>query len=418
MNKFKLSLLFFSLLFFSGTAFPAYDGEYWIVEKGDTLYAVARAFYPKSPRSQAKLRKDIIALNQNVFASGARGLVIGLKLQLPESVTSVSKPSEKKIVQTQTKKKPQSISQQSVLLSTNQWLIKRGDTLYSIARYFYPKSNREQERLRKEIVNLNPPVFSQGANNMEVGLALMMPERLVEKPEQELIETPVVIQEPSPIDDRAPDDTISSAEIKQLPTMTMTMMVEESTDVITGIEPEEQVESTEQWPGFDQAHSSSKLSVAIGYSAGGDDALISSGGPNITFGSGVHLRFGYDDLGDNTQGYRLALGYQSDQVTANTDSGELKQIYLQSLYLYNTADSLFGIGLSYHDNIAFESTISAVTTKADFDAAAGLVVLYEYKQLFGSHVMGISHTSLDSKNSLSQAGVDLSRTEIYYRLPF
>ncbi|MCK4711227.1 MAG: hypothetical protein KAU21_21630, partial [Gammaproteobacteria bacterium] len=104
--------------------------------------------------------------------------------------------------------------------------------------------------------------------------------------------------------------------------------------------------------------------------------------------------------------------------TAGSDSGELEQTYLQAMYIYNTSDSLSGIGISYHDNILRTTDISAVVVETHYEPAAGLLMMYEYKRLFGDHIVGVSYTQLESENSATQAKVDMSRTEIYYRWAF
>jgi len=401
MNMYKLSVLFIFCSFFSIEAWSGYDGKYWVVKKGDTLYAIARSFYPKSARSQLKLRKDIISLNQNVFANGSKGLFIGLKLHLPQYVSSVSQSSVK------TKTQRVKLFSDPNLLSENKWIIKRGDTLYSIARHFFPKSNRKQYHLRKEIISLNPDVFSGGTNKMEVGLALIMPDKLVKKTETRLVATPVV-------EDVSPDTNT----IKENRKTSYADKVSKTPVKAIEDKPEVSRTSYEKRKNTISSDFESNVSFSIGYSLGGDTVLISTDGHDITLGSGAHLRFSYDGLWDNKQGYRIALGYQFDQVTAGSDSGQLEQMYLQSAYLFNMGHSVIGIGLSLHDNIAFESDISAVKTNTDFDTAAGLVVLYEYKRFLGNHIVGLSHTVLDSKNMSSQADVDMSRTEVYYRWSF
>jgi len=394
MSKCKLSVLFIICSFISFEAWSAYDGKYWVVKRNDTLYAIARFFYPKSANSQLKLRKDIVRLNQNVFANDSRGLFIGLKLHLPQYVSSASKSSVK------TKNRRKKISSNQNLLTNNKWIIKRGDTLYSIARHFFPKSNRKQFHLRKEIISLNPLVFSGGANKMEVGLSLIMPDRLVKKKESIRFIAPVV-KEVSPVTDiNKENQKLRVGRVVSIKTET----VESAQD---------KIKATRSRDSF-----LSNVAVSAGYSLGGDTALISTDGHDITYGSGAHIRFSYDSFWESKQGYRIAIGYQLDRVTAGSDSGQLEQTYLQAAYLYNSDDSVFGVGISLHDNIAFESDISAIKTNVDFDATTGLVAIYEYKRFFGNHILGVSYTALDSKNTSNQVEVDMSRTEVYYRWSF
>lgn len=412
MKSFRIFILVLLLSPISET-FAEYDGTYWEVRRGDTLYAIARAVYPGSARQQARLRKDIIRLNQNVFAAGSRSLFIGLKLHMPAYVTDVVNSAKKPVAKKPAVKRPVKPVTGARLISSNQWKIKRGDTLYSIGRYFFPKSNRQQYKLRKEIVSLNPDVFGRGRGSLEIGMLLTLPGYLVKKESKSKMQVPLKPATGSQV--VAPTLSKSKPAVKQIVTEP-----EARTDLQQSAQPQRleprpvktkttQRVSTSDYEDF--------YSISIGYSVGGDDALIASGGHDITFGSGAHIRFNYDGLWDNKQGLRIALGTQLDRVTAGNDSGELSQNYLQSLYIYNFSSSLVGIGLAYHDNIVFESDISAVVTTFEPDGAAGVAVIYEYKRLFGEHILGVSHTSLETDDSIGNT-IDMSRTEIYYRWQF
>lgn len=65
----------------------------WKVERGDTLYGIARSIYPQDTRRQARLRQDIVALNPAVFANGANNLAIGTRLRLPAYVAAETAPA-------------------------------------------------------------------------------------------------------------------------------------------------------------------------------------------------------------------------------------------------------------------------------------------------------------------------------------
>ncbi len=412
MKSFRIFILVLLLSPIS-ESFAEFDGTYWIVRRGDTLYAIARAVYPDNARQQARLRKDIIKLNQNVFAAGGRSLFIGLKLHMPSYVTAAIKSGiQKPVVKKPEVKRPGKKSAvkpvtSARLVSGNQWKIKRGDTLYSIGRYFFPKSNRQQYKLRKEIVSLNPDVFGPARGRLEIGMLLTLPDYLVKKESQPKVVVPVQ----PPVRPQVVTPTVSKPQppVKQTVTKPETR-TDQRQPVVQEKPKTDRRASISDYEGF--------YSVSIGYSVGGDDALIASGGHDITFGGGAHIRFNYDGLWDNRQGFRIALGTQLDQVTAdNDDSGELSQKYLQSLYIYNLSSSLIGIGLAYHDNIVFESDISGVITTFEPDGTAGIAVIYEYKRLFGKHILGVSHTSLETEDS-SGGPIDMSRTEIYYRWQF
>ena len=73
----------FFLIFNSFNVIAELRGDYWIVKSGDTLYGIARSIHPKNASLQAKLRTQIIKLNQAVFQKGAGGLYIGAKLYCP-----------------------------------------------------------------------------------------------------------------------------------------------------------------------------------------------------------------------------------------------------------------------------------------------------------------------------------------------
>ncbi len=60
--------------------------------------------------------------------------------------------------------------------STGYWQVKRGDTLYSIARKLYPNKSKQQARLRKALVRLNGSAFPSGqADSLFVGARLKLP---------------------------------------------------------------------------------------------------------------------------------------------------------------------------------------------------------------------------------------------------
>ncbi|MDQ7015590.1 MAG: FecR domain-containing protein, partial [Gammaproteobacteria bacterium] len=60
--------------------------------------------------------------------------------------------------------------------STGYWQVKRGDTLYSIARQLYPKKGKQQARLRKALVRLNENAFPSGkADSLSAGARLKLP---------------------------------------------------------------------------------------------------------------------------------------------------------------------------------------------------------------------------------------------------
>jgi len=69
-------------------------GTEWKVKRGDTLYAISRAYYPGNDRKQARLRQDVMELNPSVFANGANKMAVGVVLKLPDYVVPKDAPVE------------------------------------------------------------------------------------------------------------------------------------------------------------------------------------------------------------------------------------------------------------------------------------------------------------------------------------
>lgn len=296
----------------------------------------------------------------------------------------------------------------------NHWVVKKGDTLYGIARAIYPKSVRSQAKLRKSIVKLNRHVFAKGAKGLSVGDRIRLPGYVfgqsgsIKKKAQ--TKKRVVVK---PKIKKRSDKVKQASSRKKKPAQNKRSAKESARTTVYS--------SNSQF--------ASDVSMSMGYSLGGDVALISQGGHDISFGSGAHLRFAYDGLWRKTHGFRLALGYQYDKVTADgsdgiTDSGQLKGSYLQSMYLFKHSNSLLGIGVSLHDVLYYDTDIYNDTltvrevVNTEYQAAVGPVLMYEHSRIFGYHTLGLSHTVLESNVFDSLVVVDMSRTEIYYRFNF
>lgn len=86
---------------------------------------------------------------------------------------------------------------QAEVINNSHWLVKPGESVYGIARKMYPNDTRMQARFRKELINANPDVFADGANNMSIGSQLVLPTfaRKTEEPlvKQEPAQTPVEV---------------------------------------------------------------------------------------------------------------------------------------------------------------------------------------------------------------------------------
>lgn len=412
MFKFSKTIVCSFLVLNSLNVFAELRGDYWVVKSGDTLYAIARSVFPKNASLQSKLRTEIIKLNQKVFKQGAGSLYIGAELVLPEFARS----QQSLITALPVKKVPVKTISNDPLANSNEWLVKSGDTLYSIARTFYPKSNRKQYKLRKDIEDINPSVFSGGANKMEVGIFLLLPGYLLETrtPANTSYTAPVEVEEVQV----GAVEKVNVREVVSKPVQVTRDEDIELAEITQQVADENETEVNDRVTRYQSDSLSSQVSLSAGYSLGGDTAVNVQGGSDVTFGSGVHLRVSYDHLRNNKQGYRVSLGYQLDKVTASGDSAELKQVYLQSMYLYNTPASILGVGLSYHDNIVLTTDISAVVQVSDYEPAIGLVMMYEYKRLFGKHIVGALYTKLESENSVTNIAQDMSRVEVYYRWGF
>ena len=421
MNKLSIRLVAINLLFVAQLTHAELLGEHWVVKRGDTLYHISRVLVPDNLPSQQRLRTEIIRLNQQVFKKGSGSLYIGARLKLPDFIFS----QPEKIVQ-KTSEKPKVLP----LSRKETWRVKAGDTLYSIARVFFPASNKKQHRLRQDIKRLNPDSFYAGFNKMEIGQLLVLPDYVLSKePEKpEVVFSAVKLTVPMVTNESVSTEIPTEPENKPIKALQQS---ENKIQIESLLHPSENVETTNDdepyvpEPVVNPVKNSplsddfsSSLSLSLGYSLGGDIAVSSTGGHDVAYGSGFNLKLGYDGIWNSKNGYRLVLGYQYDKVTAGGDSGEVTQSYLQGLYLYNTTTSLVGAGVSYHDNILRTTNISSVIVETDYEPAAGLVLVYEYKKLFGKHIAGISHISLESENSVTSVRQDMSRTEIYYRLAF
>ncbi|MCK5334933.1 MAG: LysM peptidoglycan-binding domain-containing protein, partial [Gammaproteobacteria bacterium] len=335
MSKYRKIVVAFFFILSSQDVIAELQGKYWIVNSGDTLYGIARSIFPGNASLQSKLRIEIINLNQKVFKKGSGSLYIGAELVLPEFALSQLPPVQSSQIKSHSKvsRKPKTTTSQKTsshfLLENNEWQVKRGDTLYSIARVFYPKSSRTQYKLRKDIVNLNPAIFSGGMNNMEIGLVLLMPDYVVkaDEPVNEIVAVPLeaeplVIDTPVEVKvDKSISEPVSEKEIHAS---------EIEADREPDIEPVSVSEKPDKHYGvtnYNNKQFSSQVSMNFGYSSGGDIAVAATGGSDVEFGGGGHLRLSYDGLWQNKQGYRLSLGYELGQVTAGSDSGELEQTY-------------------------------------------------------------------------------------------
>lgn len=68
-----------------------------------------------------------------------------------------------------------SASLQAEIVGGTHWLVRPGESTYSIARKLYPNDLKQREQFRIELIQANADVFRDGAQNMKVGSKLKLP---------------------------------------------------------------------------------------------------------------------------------------------------------------------------------------------------------------------------------------------------
>ncbi len=273
-------------------------------------------------------------------------------------------------------------------VSGTEWKVTRGDTLYAIGRAVYPGDTRKQARLRRDIMNLNPSVFAKGTNNMAVGVVLKLPNYVVPKGAPPKVGEPAHMAIPIPV-----EVTLKPAPQPATP------------DPVVEPEPETPWEITSA-----PSHEESGVVLSLGYSYGGDKLIDINNWPDITAGSGVHLRLGYEQMFHHGSGYRLALGLQYH----GAEGASLRDTYLQLAYQYRANSLVYGIGIVSHAG----ATVEEFNITTEYDAANGAIV---YLENVGSGKLagwGLSYTSLDIDEKDTDVTVDASRAELYYSWRF
>jgi len=277
-------------------------------------------------------------------------------------------------------------------VSGTEWKVTRGDTLYAIGRAVYPGDARKQARLRQDIMKLNPPVFANGANNMAVGVVLKLPNYVVPK------------GAPSNVGASAHEPIPVAAEVALEPASQPATF-----DPVVEPEPETPREITSA-----PSHQESGVVLSLGYSYGGDKLIDVDNWPDITAGSGVHLRLGYEQMFYHGSGYRLALGLQYNVVFATNGDGSFRDAYLLLAYQYRADPILYGIGVISDAGAKLDNDGSTT----DYDSAIGAVVYLEYAGSGRLNGWGLSYTSLDIDEEVTGKSVDASRAELYYSWRF
>ncbi len=272
--------------------------------------------------------------------------------------------------------------------SGTEWKVKRGDTLYAIGRAVYPGDAHKQARLRRDIMKLNPSVFANGANNMEIGVVLKLPGYVVPKGAPPKVGEPAHMAIPIPVE----------VTLKPAPQLA-------TPDPVVEPESETPREITSA-----PSHQESSVVLSLGYSYGGDKLIDIDNWPDITAGAGVHLRLGYEQMFHNGSGYRLALGLQYHPA----EDASLRDTYLQLAYQYRANSLVYGIGIVSHAG----ATVEEFNITTEYDAANGAIV---YLENVGSGKLagwGLSYTSLDIDEEVTGNSVDASRVELYYSWRF
>jgi hypothetical protein len=178
------------------------------------------------------------------------------------------------------------------------------------------------------------------------------------------------------------------------------------------IEPQSETPTAKEQPVSSPSPAESGVVLSLGYSYGGDELVGVDGGLDISTGTGVQLRLGYEQMFQHGSGYRISLGIQYYTLFQQNDAS-YRNSYLQLAYQYRANSVVYGIGAVYDAGATLETD-----TTTEYDAAIGPVV---YLENVGSGILsgwGLSYTSLDIEEKNSGTSVDASRAELYYRWRF
>jgi hypothetical protein len=284
------------------------------------------------------------------------------------------------------------------IVSSTEWKVTRGDTLYAIGRAVYPGDARKQARLRRDIMQLNPSVFANGANNMAIGTVLKLPDYVAPK------STPSQVGEPAQVPAPVPA-TVTPSPAPQPAASTPVVKPEPESQAKK--EPSAVNEQSASYPFAGEGN----FLVSLGYSYGGDK-LVNEDGSYDPAGAGGHLRLGYEQMFQNVGGYRIALGLQYGLADDGGDTS-FRDTYLQLAYQYRANPFVYGIGVVFSEGATLKND-----STTDYDAAIGAVV---YLENVGSSVLagwGLSYTSLEIEEQNTSTSFDVSRAELYYSWRF
>jgi len=372
-------------------------GTEWEVTSGDTLYQIGRTIYPGNASKQSLLRQDIMILNSDVFRKNMNmdaGVVLKLPRYVvdPEAVEPVRKQSQSapKIEIA----KPAPVISPPTAIEGKQWIVKRGDTLYAISRSISPGDTGKQKQLRQDIIELNPHIFANGANNLAVGVILQLPDFGESKVAQPTLVEPV--KQPTPV------AVVPASKPAAEPVAPV---------AVAKPEPEPEPEPTIESETPTRTHRiDSGFLASLGLAYGGDKLVSVDDGLDIKGGSGLNLRLGYQQLRDDGHGYRVALGYQYHWV----EDASLKSPYLQAAYQYRQEPILYGIGVVAHTG----AKLDAKDLNVDYDSAIGLLLYIENVGNGKFSGWGLSYTALEFDDKDSSDSEDASHAEVYYNWYF
>ena len=387
------------------------DGTEWRVTSCDTLYQIGRSIYPEDAARQTRLRQDIMILNPDQFAGNRINLQPGDVLQLPRYVVDPDAAGPEP-VQIQ----PAPVSSWIDATDRSGWTVQPGETLYSISRAIHPDDRQKQSILRRDIVLLNPTVFNNGNDNLAAGSRLTLPNYVAPNAQAMAAKKPEPVIEPEVAEPAEPEMEIATpepatpepaVEITTVavsnkpdaePTPVLSKPKEEKTLVVETAAPRGPTEWNDP--------ANTNWLVSLGISAGGDELVSVDSGLDITGGSGINLRLGYQHMPRAGSGYRATLGLQYHPV----DEASLTDYYLQLAYQYRADPFVYGVGLVTHAGAEVED----VDLELNFDPATGA---YVYIEGVGDTFLsgwGLSLTSLEIEEEDTGEDVDASNAEIYY----
>ncbi len=308
--------------------------------------------------------------------------------------------------------------QGGTIVSGTEWKVTGGDTLYAIGRAVYPGDARKQARLRRDIMRLNPSVFANGANNMAVGVVLKLPDYVAATAAPPKVDEPVQVSRSATVE-VTPKPTPKPATIVEPEAETQPEVVSTPKPTVKS-EPAKQVKKesskANEQPVFAPSRAESSAVVSLGYSLGGDKLVGADNWLDVTAGSGVHLRLGYERMPIRGSGFRLALGLQYNVVFDSSDKASFEDTYLQLAYQYRANPFVYGIGVVSHVGAKLEDEVNDITT--DYDAANGAIVYLEYVGSGKIAGWGLSYTSLEIDEKDTATSVDASCAELYYNWRF